>query len=303
MTDLGKKFEDWTHVSPKQIRDEFLTAGTSSALVTFIEAPMDRVKLLLQIQPGTDKQRYKGIVATFLRIPREHGFRTYWRGSLAKMTKAFPNAAFNFTFNSIGHRMFVEGLDREKHFWSYFFRNLGVGGLAGASALTILFPIEFTITRTGADVSKQFTGPVDCVIKTLKAEGPFGVYRGYMASIQGVLIYRSTYFGLYDTFKYLFTDTTKAYSISLSFLIASSTTTLAAFLAYPFDTVRRRMIMQAVVGKANIKYKNLPHCWKTIYKEEGIRGFYKGSLANMILGFGAAVLLVVFDVAKQRFKV
>ena len=45
----------------------------------------------------------------------------------------------------------------------FFLNNMLVGGLAGASALTILYPMDFARTRMGVDVGKgktdrQFTG-------------------------------------------------------------------------------------------------------------------------------------------------
>lgn len=62
------------------------------------------------------------------------------------------------------------------------------------------------------------------------------------------------------------------------------------------DTVRRRLMMQS--GRAEVLYKNTLHCWITIYKNEGVMAFFKGSLSNIFRGTGGALVLVLYDEIK-----
>ena len=52
--------------------------------------------------------------------------------------------------------------------------------------------------------------------------------------------------------------------------------TVAATACYPLDTIRRRMQMQGVMYTGQI------HAFTTIWKTEGMRGFYKGWAANTL---------------------
>ena len=66
--------------------------------------------------------------------------------------------------------------------------------------------IDYTRTRLGVDAKnptgqRQFNGIVDCYIKTVKADGLRGLYRGFWISCSCIFIYRGLYFGLYDTIK------------------------------------------------------------------------------------------------------
>jgi len=70
-------------------------------------------------------------------------------------------------------------------------------------------------------------------------------------------------------------------------------TTVAGFISYPFDTVRRRMMMQA--GRKDILYRSTLHCWAKIAKDEGTGAFFKGALSNVIRGSGGAIVLVMYD--------
>lgn len=114
----------------------------------------------------------------------------------------------------------------------------------------------------------------------------------------GIVIYRAVYFGFYDTARGLMTDPHST-PIYVSWAIAQVVTSVAGIVAYPFDTVRRRMMMQSGLAATEIIYKSSLHCWTTIAKQEGVRGFYKGSLANVFRGTGDAFVLVLYDIIKK----
>lgn len=76
-------------------------------------------------------------------------------------------------------------------------------------------------------------------------------------------------------------------------------TICSGILSYPFDTVRRRMMMQSGRAKADIMYKNTLDCWVKISKQEGTNAFFKGALSNVFRGTGGALVLVFYDELKK----
>lgn len=99
--------------------------------------------------------------------------------------------------------------DKKKDFWKFFAGNLASGGAAGATSLCFVYPLDFARTRLAADVgkgsSREFKGLGDCLAKIAKSDGPIGLYRGFFVSVQGIIIYRAAYFGMFDTAKMVFT--------------------------------------------------------------------------------------------------
>jgi len=80
-----------------------VAGGVSAAISETAVAPIERVKLLLQVQHVMSKQippdkQYKGIVDCFARIPREQGIFSFWRGNFANVIRYFPTQALNFAF-------------------------------------------------------------------------------------------------------------------------------------------------------------------------------------------------------------
>jgi len=279
----------------------------SAAVSKTVVAPIERVKLLLQVQHASkqieESKRYKGIIDAFIRIPKEQGVVAYWRGNLANVIRYFPTQALNFAFKDKYKQIFLGGVDKKTQFWRHFAGNLASGGAAGATSLCFVYPLDFARTRLGADVGKsgaerQFKGLGDCLVKVFKSDGIIGLYRGFNVSVQGIIIYRAAYFGFFDTAKGMLPDP-KNTPIVISWLIAQTVTTVSGIISYPFDTVRRRMMMQSGVAKGDRMYKNTIHCWGKIYRTEGSNAFFKGALSNVFRGTGGALVLVLYDEIKN----
>ncbi|KAL3069747.1 hypothetical protein niasHS_015981 [Heterodera schachtii] len=281
---------------------DLASGGTAAAVSKTAVAPIERVKLLLQVQDAsihiTADKRYKGIIDVLVRVPKEQGFLSLWRGNLANVIRYFPTQALNFAFKDTYKRIFTQGVDKEKQFWKFFAMNLASGGAAGATSLCFVYPLDFARTRLAADVGKadarEFKGLADCIMKILKSDGPIGLYRGFFVSVQGIIIYRAAYFGCFDTAKMLFSPEGKQMNFFVNWAIAQVVTVSSGVLSYPWDTVRRRMMMQS--GRKDIMYKNTLDCAIKIIKNEGLlKGMFKGALSNVFRGTGGALVLAFYD--------
>lgn len=291
---------------PVSFAKDFIAGGVSAAISKTAVAPIERVKLLLQVQHISKQiaadQRYKGMIDCFVRIPKEQGFLAFWRGNFANVIRYFPTQALNFAFKDKYKQVFLGGVDKNTQFWRYFAGNLASGGAAGATSLCFVYPLDFARTRLAADVGKgsgqrEFKGLGDCLTKIFKADGMVGLYRGFGVSVQGIIIYRASYFGCFDTAKGMLPDPKKA-GFFVSWGIAQVVTTVAGIISYPFDTVRRRMMMQSGRPVAERTYKNTMNCWAVIAKTEGTGAFFKGAFSNVLRGTGGALVLVLYDEIK-----
>ena len=68
-------------------------------------------------------------------------------------------------------------------------------------------------------------------------------------NFQGIIIYRAIYFGAYDTAKEMVDNP----SFATKFAIAQTVAAGSVTVAYPFDTVRRRLMMMSGEGEKMYK--------------------------------------------------
>jgi solute carrier family 25 (adenine nucleotide translocator) protein 4/5/6/31 len=197
---------------------DFMTGGISAAVSKTVVAPIERVKLLLQLQAVqfnlAADQKYKGIIDCFVRVNSEQGMVSFWRGNFANVLRYFPTQALNFAFKDT-YKKWLCPYNPATEFWKFFAGNMASGGAAGATSLMFVYPLDFARTRLATDVgkgdSREFKGLVDCIMKIAKSDGIYGLYRGFGISVVGIIAYRALYFGGFDTGKnYMFSDPRKA---------------------------------------------------------------------------------------------
>ena len=184
------------------------------------------------------------------------------------------------------------------------------GGAAGAFSLCFVYSLDYARTRLANDTKasgkggapRQFNGLIDVYRKTLKTDGFVGLYRGFVISCIGIIVYRGCYFGFYDSLKPIVLG--EDAGVISSFLLGYVVTISAGLVSYPIDTVRRRMMMTS--GEA-VKYKGSFDCAVQILRNEGAMSFMKGAGANILRGVAGAGVLAGFDKFKEiyiafRFK-
>merc|ERR1711862_333796 len=274
-------------------------------------APIERVKLVIQTQDANplirsgEVPRYTGIGNCFSRIYAEQGVSAFWRGNFTNCIRYFPTQAFNLSFKDSIKKMFPKYHPKD-NFGMFFAVNMASGGMAAAGSLCIVYPLDYARTRLASDVGsgkKTFNGLGDCLKKT--ATGPagfFGLYTGFGVSLMGIIPYRGFQLGAFDTLVGLnpFKDDKGILGIVSTFGAAQSAIIAGAGISYPFDTVRRRLQMQAEKPKEEHIYQGTVDCLKKIAAEEGVAaGLYKGFIANALRSVGGALVLVLYDRAKN----
>ncbi|CAK4066856.1 unnamed protein product [Aphanomyces euteiches] len=277
---------------------DLAAGGVAGTISKTVVAPIERVKLLLQVQAASTqiKDPYAGIINCFRRVAKEQGVASFWRGNLTNVIRYFPTQALNFAFKDIYKKLFLDGVKMED-FWRFFLGNLASGGAAGATSQFFVYPLDFARTRLSADVGvgkeRQYEGLIHCMKSIAKTDGIPGLYRGFVVSVGGIIVYRAAYFGGYDTARDIIIADPKNAPLWQKWFVAQVVTTFAGLVSYPFDTVRRRIMMQA--GRKDILYKSSLHFWQKIFEDEGPRAFFKGAGSNIIRGTGSAIVLVLYD--------
>jgi solute carrier family 25 (adenine nucleotide translocator) protein 4/5/6/31 len=116
------------------------------------------------------------------------------------------------------------------------------------------------------------------------------------ARITGIIPYRGVQFGLNDTIKGLnpWAKDVTFVGIASKWAGAQFSVIMSGYVTYPFDTVRRRLQMQAEKPVNERLYKGAVHCLNKIIKDEGFSALFKGAGANILRGTGAALVLVLY---------
>jgi len=301
--------------------ENFLISGCSAAISKTSAAPIERVKLLLQNQGELLKQgrldrSYTGVGDCVKRTLSNEGVLAFWRGNFASVVRYFPQQALNFAFKDEIQKKFKVGKNASKK--ERFSKNILSGGCAGSLSLVFVQSIDYTRTRLGVDAKRsggerQFSGIMDVYVKTIKADGLLGLYRGFGISCTCIFIYRGLYFGLFDSLKPLVLTDSSTWLTT--FLLGWAVTVTSGVCAYPLDSVKRRMMMTA--GE-EVRYSSSMACFREIVAREGYRALFRkrdrndseryrgehrqrGAGVNIVRGVAGAGVLTSFDRVKAFY--
>ncbi|KAL9638088.1 MAG: hypothetical protein Q9164_001787 [Protoblastenia rupestris] len=276
-------------------------AGVSEILIMY---PLDVVKTRVQLQKGKGigGDGYNGMFDCFSKIIKNEGFSRLYRGITAPILMEAPKRATKFAANDS---------------WGSYYRGLfGVqkmnqqlsiltGASAGATEAFVVVPFELIKIRLQDRASAgKYTGMVDCVVKTVKAEGPLALYNGLESTLWRHILWNAGYFGIIFQVKELLPRATEKKQQVRNDLIAGATGgTVGTVLNTPMDVVKSRIQNSPKVAGSVPKYNWAWPAVGTVLKEEGFSALYKGFLPKVLrLGPGGGILLVVFTGVMDFFR-
>ena len=278
-----------------------VSGGIAGAVSRTATAPLDRIKIFLQVH-GSKNANF-GVVNGLQYMLKEGGVKSLWRGNFINVLKIAPESALKFMayeqFKSMfkGDRQDVTILER-----------LMSGSLAGATAQTIIYPMEVLKTRLALRKTGQFDGIVDCAKKVCKAEGAQVFYRGYVPNILGIIPYAGIDLAIYETLKQIYTKKTHGSDPGIFALLACGTisSTCGQLASYPLALVRTRL--QAQIRKEqNIKreaHDTMTGMFKNIIKQDGLIGLYRGLAPNFLKVLPAvSISYVVYEETRKALGV
>jgi len=297
----------------EQLASDLVIGGSIGAVSKTIMAPVERVKLLMQTQDSNPDvlsgkvKRYSSIGDCFSRVSSEQGVKAFWRGNLVNCLRYAPQQGSALAFNDFLNNAFPN-YDHRTDFWKSFGTKIVSGGFAGALANTICYPFDFARTRLASDLNVgggKFKGIADCIVSTVKSQGITGLYTGWTVTCMGAFVYRAGQLGFFKQIQDLnpYQKDKGTLGAASSFLAVTIARSAVMPFNYPFDTVRRRMMLQSEKPVAERTYKGSWDCFTKIAKKEGVKGMYKGMVPELFRGVGGSVVVVAYDRIKVIFGV
>ncbi|KAK1136634.1 hypothetical protein K0M31_001180 [Melipona bicolor] len=275
-----KKVESDGISNTQKVWTSLISGAIAGALAKTTIAPLDRTKINFQIsnQPFSANAAIKFLIKTL----KTEGLLSLWRGNSATMVRIVPYSAVQFTAHEQWKGILgLNGLEKEKPGLNFL-----AGSLAGITSQGITYPLDLMRARMAVTQKTEYKTLRQTFVRIYVEEGILAYYRGFSATMLGVIPYAGCSFFTYDLLRNLlavYTVTIPGFSTSLIFGAVAGA--VAQTSSYPLDIVRRRMQTSAIHGPINSQhYHTISSTITKIYKEEGIMAFYKGLSMNWVKG-------------------
>ncbi|XP_049472639.1 calcium-binding mitochondrial carrier protein SCaMC-1 isoform X6 [Panthera uncia] len=278
---------------------QLLAGGIAGAVSRTSTAPLDRLKVMMQVHGS--KSGKMNIYDGFRQMVKEGGIRSLWRGNGTNVLKIAPETAVKFwSYEQYKKLLTVEG------------QKIGIfdrfisGSLAGATAQTIIYPMEVIKTRLAVGKTGQYYGIFDCAKKILKHEGVGAFYKGYIPNLLGIVPYAGIDLAVYELLKSYWLDNYAKDSVNPGVIVLLGcgivSSTCGQLASYPLALVKTRMQAQAMIE--GTKQMNMVGLFRRIISKEGIPGLYRGITPNFMKVLPAVgISYVVYENMKQTLRV
>ncbi|XP_053564710.1 mitochondrial uncoupling protein 2-like [Bombina bombina] len=146
----------------------------------------------------------------------------------------------------------------------------------------------------------QYKGVFGTIKTMVKTEGAASLYNGLVAGLQRQMSFASVRIGLYDSVKQYYCRKSDYSGISCRLLAGCTTGALAVTFAQPTDVVKVRFQAHIKILDGTRRYNGTVDAYKTIAREEGLRGLWKGTMPNITRNaIVNCAELVTYDLIKE----
>ena len=282
-------------------------AGILGNFSTLIFQPVENIKIRLMVNDGMRNHhlpKYYGFIDTAKHMWKNEGIVSFYRGTFA-----------NIVANSVSGGVFFFMFEDGKKVYNYtretspLWLTIWISLRAGLATMVLVNPIWCVKTRVILHWNEK-TNHVngarlfwDTVKEMYVREGVRSFFRGMTASLV-MSFYGVIQMTVYEKLSKLLGIPEKPHGFKMpdlkTFLVGGTSRWVASFVFYPIALLRTRLQKQRFSGteaevfkkERNIKtegiqnkdvfYTNIKDSAKNIWKNEGIRGFYKGWMPNLL---------------------
>ncbi|XP_036611409.1 calcium-binding mitochondrial carrier protein SCaMC-3 isoform X3 [Trichosurus vulpecula] len=286
-------------------RDGTMTIDWQEWRDHFLLQPLENMEDVLKFWKHStvhaSKTNQLNVLGGLRNMVKEGGIRSLWRGNGINVLKIAPESAIKFmAYEQI--KWAIRGQQETLRVQERFV----AGSLAGATAQTIIYPMEVLKTRLTLRQTGQYKGLLDCARQILEQEGPRAFYKGYLPNVLGIIPYAGIDLAVYETLKnkWLQQDSHHSADPGILILLACGTisSTCGQIASYPLALVRTRMQAQASIeGAPQLTMLGL---FRHILSREGVWGLYRGIAPNFMKVIPAvSISYVVYENMKQALGV
>ena len=291
------------------------SGGVAGAVSRSATAPIDRIKTIMQagrLPSSGGIAPVAGASAATSAAPRvtlasaaravwhEGGWRAFWRGNGANVAKVVPETATKYVaFDALKKTLASDPGN------ATVLERFAAGGMAGAAAQTVVYPLE--IVKTRVSLSAGGCSMATVIAGVLRTEGSRGLFKGLTPSLVGIFPYAGidlmTNSVLKDALAAKYAEVGRDPGVAELLGCGMASSTSAMLVTYPLNLVRTRLQASGMPGQPT--YSGPVECAGKILAKEGFAGLYRGLVPNLAKVLPAtSVSYAVYDVLSswQRRK-
>eukprot|EP01017_Pseudomicrothorax_dubius_P031849 TRINITY_DN410_c0_g1_i1.p1 TRINITY_DN410_c0_g1~~TRINITY_DN410_c0_g1_i1.p1 ORF type:complete len:330 (-),score=56.63 TRINITY_DN410_c0_g1_i1:33-1022(-) len=280
----------------RQLSTPFLgiLGGLSAMIAESCTFPLDNMKTRMQMNGREGCPTYRSFGDCIAQTFRSSGIPGFYKGASAALLRQLVYSSVKMWVYE--HLKGLVSFDVEQ---VSFFRKLTAGGIAGGIGCFFGNPADVLKIRLVNDLrGTQYKGLIDAARQTAAVDGYKGFLKGFNVNVARAIVINAVELAVYDQAKMLLVRYTGANrdKTSTHFLASFISGFIGAVISSPIDVIKTRYMNQLKTENA---HKSAFACAATVYREEGLRSFYRGFIPYFMRN---GPWTIVFFIAYENLK-
>lgn len=245
----------------------------------------------------TALKRFSGTWEGLVKIARNEGLSSLWRGLSPTLFMAVPSTVIYF----VGYEQ-LRSVVNSDAIWAPLF----CGGLARTASATAISPLELLRTRLqsashqGRSASDSFKDVTHGIRQMVQQDGIATLWRGLGLTLWRDVPFSAFYWLGYERTKVAITDAGVTSPFLQSFLSGGISGTFAALVTTPFDVAKTK---RQILDRQSDGSKSMWQLMNNIRTEEGIRGLWRGTVPRCLkVSPACAIMISSYEIGKRWFS-
>ncbi|XP_071721970.1 uncharacterized protein [Rutidosis leptorrhynchoides] len=280
---------------------EFLWGGIAGAFGEGIMHPVDTVKTRIQSQAIlSTSQTQRSLLQMLQKVWVTDGLKGFYRGIAPGVTGSLATGATYFGFIESTKKWIEESHPGLGGYWAHFI----AGGIGDTLGSFVYVPCEVIKQRmqvqgtsatwkSGSQVYDYYTGMLQAGNSICREQGIKGLYAGYGSTLARDVPFAGLMVMFYESLKDASEHGKKKWNLTHhvnntfeGLILGGLAGGLSAYLTTPFDVIKTRMQVQG----STVRYKSWFDAIHKIWKTEGAKGMFRGSIPRVTWYIPASAL-------------
>jgi solute carrier family 25 carnitine/acylcarnitine transporter 20/29 len=252
----------------------------------------------------TDASRFRGPLQCLTQTVQREGVRGLYKGATPPLVGWMCMDSIMMGSLHVYRRLLAEHLYKLDGVAGLPAVGHGLAGImAGTTVSFIAAPVEHIKARlqiqyAARKADRLYSGPLDCVSKIYRHHGVRGIFHGLSATI----IFRTFFFFWWSSYnvltRWMHTNTNMS-TPAINFWAGGLSAQVFWLTSYPGDLVKQRIMTDPLggsLGDGERRFTRWRHAAIAVYRENGLRGYWRGFLPCFLRAFPAnAMALLVWE--------
>lgn len=167
----------------KKIEAGLIAGGIGAAVGNPADVAMVRMQADGRLPPA-QRRNYKSVVDAITRMAKQEGVTSLWRGSSLTVNRAMLVTASQLASYDQFKEMILENGVMRDGLGTHVTASFAAGFVAAVASNPVdVIKTRVMNMRVEPGATPPYAGALDCALKTVRAEGPMALYKGFIPTI------------------------------------------------------------------------------------------------------------------------